>query len=77
VLVVSVTVDEAHLGSIAEVADQLRSHGMRVDQVLDLLGVITGEVEETRCRELAAVAGVTSVDPSQPVQLPPPDSPVQ
>ena len=74
---ISVTVDDTHLARVGLVADALRDQGMRVDQVLDTVGVITGEVDPSQADSLRAVDGVASVDPQQQVQLPPPDSPVQ
>ncbi len=74
---VSVTVDDAHLGDIRSVAETLSRHGLRVEQVLDGLGIITGSVGEGQRQALTAVDGVASVDEELDVQLPPPDSPMQ
>ncbi len=74
---VNVTVDDAHLSTISRVADALKERGMDVAEVLTELGVITGAVPQLRQSALMEVDGVISVDADQPVQLPPPDSPVQ
>ncbi len=74
---VSVSVDDEHLAKIGSVADQLSSQGLRVGQVLEGLGIITGEVDEGGQESLRGVAGVTSVDRQQDVRIAPPDSPVQ
>jgi hypothetical protein len=74
---VTVTIDDEHLSVIADVADALRSSGMRVDQVLAAAGVVTGAVPDGREGQLRSVEGVASVDSAQQVQLPPPGAPVQ
>lgn len=74
---VSCSVDDEHLPSIGAVAEALRERGLDVAQVLDGVGVITGEVADDRRGALQEVPGVLSVDADLPVQLPPPDSPVQ
>ena len=71
-----ITVDDAHLPEIKQVADQLRSRGMEVESVLESAGIITGSCS-TDVPAFHEVAGVASVEPQQDYQLPPPDSPVQ
>lgn len=73
---VVITVDDAHLPSIKQVADQLRSRGMEVESVLESTGIITGSCP-TDVAPLHEVPGVASVEPQGEFQLPPPDSPVQ
>ncbi len=74
---VSVTVDDEHLSTIGIVAEALRERGMDIADVLGELGIITGSVPQVRQSALIEVSGVISVDADQPIQLPPPDSPVQ
>lgn len=74
---VSISVDDEHLESIGSVAEELSGRGLRVGQVLEGLGVITGEVEDAGRESLRGVRGVASVDAQVEVQIPPPDSPVQ
>lgn len=72
---VTVTVDDEHLGEIAEVADRLRERGMRVDQVLASIGIVTGSVQDVAA--LNAVPGVQRVDLPEGVDLGPPDQEIQ
>jgi len=72
-----VSIDDEHLEQISAVAEELSGHGLQVGQVLEGLGVITGEVAEDKQESLRAVAGVESVDPEMDVRIPPPDAPVQ
>jgi hypothetical protein len=50
---------------------------MRVDQVDDAIGIISGSAAEADRQPLKNVAGVTAVEPDAPFHLPPPDAPVQ
>jgi hypothetical protein len=74
---VKVTVDDDHLDKIDEVAAELRSNGMQVDQVLNEVGVISGSVPAARRQVLGTVAGIESIEEATTFQLPPPDSPIQ
>ena len=74
---VSITVDDAHLDTMGQVVAALRARGLRVEQVLDELGIITGSVAQGRHAALEAVDGVAAVVQEQQYRLPPPDSPVQ
>lgn len=73
----TVTVDEAHLRSIGTVARSLQASGMRVDQVLEKVGFITGSVDPDDEKSLTAIPGVASVDRSVTYQIPPPGSALQ
>ena len=74
---VSVSIDDHHLTELDDVVQALRASGLRVEQVLDGLGVITGSVDDGQRRSLERVPGVLSVDGALSYQLPSPDSPVQ
>ncbi|HEY2951984.1 MAG TPA: ketohydroxyglutarate aldolase [Verrucomicrobiae bacterium] len=63
-------------GSLAAAASILKAHGMKVDSVLDSIGVITGEIAEKKLSGLKKISGI-KVEHDQTVQLPPPDAPVQ
>jgi hypothetical protein len=72
---VSVTVDEQHLASLAEVVEALRGRGMQVDAVLEGLGMVTGSAPDAEV--LWQVEGVSAVDAELEHQLPPPDADIQ
>jgi hypothetical protein len=74
---ITVTVDDTHLRSIRTVARSLEQTGMRVDQVMAAVGVITGSVDSGSESTLSEVPGVASVDRSVSYQLPSPDAAVQ
>jgi hypothetical protein len=77
---VTVTVDDAHLGTIGQVAQALQDRGMQVEEVLDAVGVITGVVPDAGPQAMAdirGIEGVVSVDAELHYQLPPPDAEIQ
>lgn len=75
---ITVTVDDAHLRSIAIVARELAARGMTVDRVLPAAGCIMGSVvARAATAALRAVPGVASVDPQIVLSVPVPDADVQ
>ncbi|GAA1225949.1 hypothetical protein [Pseudonocardia alaniniphila] len=72
---VTVTVDDAHVGAIDQLADRLRAAGMDVEQVLRPVGVITGSAPAD-WEALADLDGVAAVEPQRTFRLPP-DGPFQ
>ncbi|HEY1599522.1 MAG TPA: hypothetical protein VGG64_07970 [Pirellulales bacterium] len=74
---VTVSVDDAHLSQIHQVAARLRAAGMEVEQTLDHIGAISGHVGNDGLAGLARVPGVAAVEPERSFQLPPPDAKIQ
>jgi hypothetical protein len=75
---VIVTVDDEHVGAVADVAARLRECGMDVDEVLEATGQITGSIAEEQESTLRVLDGVMAVDrDATTFQLPPPDSDLQ
>ena len=74
---VTVTVHDDQLPCIDELADRLRDAGMRVDQVLHPVGVITGSVPSAQRVMIETVPGVAAVEDETTFQLPPPDAEIQ
>ncbi|MFE7416429.1 hypothetical protein [Rhodococcus sp. NPDC057529] len=73
-IAITVTVDADHLDDIEAVGAALRLRGMRVDQVLHTIGIISGAVGDEDRAVLDSVPGVQSVDTENVVQIPPPDA---
>ncbi|AFZ24191.1 hypothetical protein Cylst_1943 [Cylindrospermum stagnale PCC 7417] len=73
----SISVDENHMNKILEVADNLHSAGMNVQQVLDKLGILTGSCDLDKVETLSRVEGVSHVELSREYQLEPPESDIQ
>lgn len=74
---VVVTVHDDQLDHVEEVADQLRGAGMRIDQVLGEIGVITGSLPEDRRAAVLSMPGIAAVENETTFQVPPPDSEIQ
>lgn len=74
---ITVTVVEGHIYTTQQVAEQLRSNGMKVERVLDAVGIITGSAPDEARPALEALEGVASVDEEVRFQLPGPDDDVQ
>ena len=68
---VQISVADAHLDEFAEVVRRLELAGLRVEQQLAGIGVITGQIESARVDGLAQIAGVEHVERSRTVGIPP------
>jgi hypothetical protein len=73
----NVLVSDKYLDRIPEVADRLRSAGMRVGRVLENTGTIEGSVDSAGRESFQSIEGVEAVEEQQTYQLPPPDSDLQ
>lgn len=74
---VTVTVADSHAGELDAVAGRLARSGMKVDQVLSTLGIVTGTVEDEQIAAVRRLPGVRAVEQQTTFQLPPPDADVQ
>jgi hypothetical protein len=66
-----VTVHQAALGGIDQVAQALTQAGMTVDQILSTTGIITGSADHNQMSALGAVPGIAAVEPDTDFQIPP------
>jgi hypothetical protein len=57
-----VTIDDRNLPIIQSVATGLESAGMKVDRVLTVTGIITGEIAQSQIEGLKGVLGVANVE---------------
>ncbi|NJK73778.1 MAG: ketohydroxyglutarate aldolase [Microcoleus sp. SU_5_6] len=57
-----VTVNDENLSMIESVVAALESAGMKVEQVLTITGIITGEVAQSKLEGLKSVPGVVDVE---------------
>jgi len=75
---VIVSVCDSHLDRLGEVRKNLSSQGMEINEVLEIIGSITGSVHSTDLlKTIADVPGVETVEESQTIQIAPPDAEVQ
>lgn len=74
---VVVSVSDDQMADLSRVLADLREAGLVVDNVLQLLGTVTGSVEPGAISRLEQVPGVAAVQRAQHYQLPHPDTDVQ
>ncbi|HET9142844.1 hypothetical protein [Actinophytocola sp.] len=72
-----VSVADDHLDGIDEVVAGLRAAGMRVDGVLDTVGMVTGSAAPDSLDALQSVPGVADVERQHHHQHAPPESDIQ
>jgi hypothetical protein len=73
-LPVTILVDPDRFGPVTS---ELAAAGVRVDEQLPAVGVVTGRVTADRVATVGRIDGVLSVEADRGTQLPPPDSDVQ
>lgn len=74
---VVISVADDQVDDMSTVVDALRAAGLRVGEVLDSAGIVTGTVDGEAVASLSAVPGVLDVERSRVYQVEPPESPVQ
>lgn len=62
---ISVSVNDEYVDKILEVSTNLQAAGMNVENIMPILGVITGSVESTQIDALSQVEGVNAVEVSR------------
>jgi hypothetical protein len=70
-----VTIDDAHLDAIHQVAERLGERGMTVERILPITGVVSGTCGPERMEALRDVDGVSAIEDDATVQLPPHGAP--
>ena len=73
----SVAVDDDYMNRMSEVVQKLEAAGMKVEQVMETLGIITGSCDSEKVEALSQIEGVTHVERSRSYQIAPPDSEIQ
>ena len=74
---ISVSVDDAHIDQIEQVAQCLQAAGMIIESTLPLVGIISGQVDGDRLATLHNCEGVQDIEMEQSYQIAPPDSEIQ
>jgi hypothetical protein len=68
---VVISVADDQVDDMDSVVEALRHAGLRVSEVLESVGVVTGTVDGEALRYLSTVPGVAEVERSRMFQLPP------
>lgn len=63
--------------AVHEVARDLKAAGLKVEQVLEATGIVTGSADPKSAGKLRKVRGVADVSADHPVDIGPPDADVQ
>jgi hypothetical protein len=72
-----VTLDDEYLDKAADVIRRLKKAGLTRVKYLDSVGIASGQALPSKIGALKKISGVRSVEESVPIQLPPPDAPIQ
>lgn len=76
-LKLSVSVADEHRHRFADVVKKIKKAGMKVEQELDNLGIVTGSIDSEKLNSLHKVEGVSSVEEEREYQIPPPEDNIQ
>jgi hypothetical protein len=72
------SIDDEHLNKMPEVVKKIKKAGLKVDQQLESLGMITGSIDADKFDSLNRIKGVYNVERDEErFQIAPPDSEVQ
>jgi hypothetical protein len=74
---VSVLVKDEYRERILEVVAALQAEGMKVEQLMEQIGIITGSIDSTKLAGIERIEGVSAVELAQRYQLEPPTSEIQ
>ncbi len=74
----TISVDDEHLNKMPEVVKKIKKAGLKVDQQMESLGMITGSIDVDKFDSLNRIKGVSNVQRDEEgFQIAPPDSEVQ
>lgn len=62
--------------SLSELKKELTDNGLKVEETMDEIGIISGEADEEAAKKMRSVRGVADVSPDNPIDIGPPDAPV-
>jgi hypothetical protein len=74
---VTVLVDDSALPRIRSLARRLEQAGLKIAEVQEMTGTITGTIPTKKMGMLTKVEGVSAVEEGRQVSIPPPGSDVQ
>jgi hypothetical protein len=74
---VIVTVAQDRRANLKQLASELQSKGLKVSNMMEGLGMISGTAAADNLEQFRNVDGVADVEPAGKVQIPPPDSDIQ
>jgi hypothetical protein len=72
---VNVLIDD--LEHFSEVVERVRKAGLKVEQALEEVGVVSGSIDSAKLAALERLKGVAAVEPVRTVRIPPPEEDIQ
>lgn len=72
-----ISVDDESMDRVHDVTEELKAAGLKVDQVMEKLGTITGSAAPSTVAALKRVKGVAGIEESLTARIAPPESEVQ
>jgi hypothetical protein len=73
---VNVSVADDHLGRFDEAVQRMEQAGLKVQQTLPAIGIVSGAIDASKIDNLEKLPEVSGVERSRTVRIPPPDSDV-
>lgn len=74
---VNVSVADAHLGQFDAAVRRMEQAGLKVQNTLPAIGVVSGTIDSDSIAGLEQLPEVSSVERSREIRIPPPDSEIQ
>lgn len=74
---VTVSIKEEHRPRFTEFVDRIRKTGFEVDQELKSIGVVTGNIDSEKVRDLKKLNEVSHVEEVRSFKIAPPGSEIQ
>ena len=74
---VNVSVADDYLDRFPDVVKAAKKAGLKVEQEMETLGIVSGSIDSAKFEDLRRVRGVSAVDRAREFHLPPPDSEIQ
>jgi hypothetical protein len=74
---VNVLIADDKMDKFAEVTRACRQAGLQIEQQMPLTGTVTGSIESDKLDNLKKIDGVSEVEVSRDIRIPPPDSEIQ
>ncbi len=73
----TLSISDSHMDKIAKVAAAAKRAGLKVEQNLSDIGVLTGVIDQDKIETLRQVDGISHVEAERTISVPPPDSAIQ
>ncbi|MDJ0590059.1 MAG: hypothetical protein QNJ72_08715 [Pleurocapsa sp. MO_226.B13] len=72
-----ISVEDIDREQILEVVQALQTYGVKIERVMEQIGIIRGSIDAEEVKGVSQVEGVAAVEVEQEFQLKPPESEIQ